>query len=137
MTITSEQKICIKLSSYYKIYIYKEKEFNYARLCNNKSLLNCKIYIKTLAKASCQYLKNCINSQQQNLLDTDFLQYFRMIYNGVTRIIQNRSSCTCIFASSNVVHLHMLYSTIDSGTGLSSVITGSSTPFLSFQTQPC
>ena len=73
-------------------YLDKGKEFNYASLCNSNSLLNCIIYIKTVANASCQSLKNCFNSQQQNLPDTDFLQYFCIIYNGITRNIQNRSS---------------------------------------------
>ena len=35
--------------------------------------------------------KKCFNSQEQNLPDTDFLQYFSMIYNDITLNIENRS----------------------------------------------
>ena len=80
---------------------YKDKKFNYTRLYKNKGLLNYTIYIKTVGNASCQSLKNCFNSPQQNLWDTDFLQYFLMIYNGITWNIQNRYSCTCVLVSSN------------------------------------
>ena len=58
----SEQKICMKLSSYYEVYLDKDKEFNYTRFYNNKSLCNYTIYIKTAANASCQSLRNCFNS---------------------------------------------------------------------------